>query len=34
MLRADNDPEDIRSFCKTVNELVAAQSHNLVGVSP
>lgn len=33
MLRADNDPDDIRRFCTTVNELVTLESADLIGVS-
>jgi 7-keto-8-aminopelargonate synthetase-like enzyme len=33
MLRSDNDPADIRSFCDTVREFVDVESPELVGVS-
>jgi 7-keto-8-aminopelargonate synthetase-like enzyme len=33
MLRSDNDPDDIRSFCDTVREFVDVESPELVGVS-
>jgi 7-keto-8-aminopelargonate synthetase-like enzyme len=33
MLRSDNDPDDIRSFCETVREFVDVESPELVGVS-
>jgi 7-keto-8-aminopelargonate synthetase-like enzyme len=33
MLRSDNDPADIRRFCDVVNDVLAAESPELVGVS-
>ena len=33
MLRADNDPDDIRRLCETVGELVALESPELAGIS-
>jgi 7-keto-8-aminopelargonate synthetase-like enzyme len=33
MLRSDNDPADIRRFCDVVNDVLAAESPELAGVS-